>query len=214
MSRRSNLNTCNMVGIQYINAFVVGLDHGQSEDNIPGKNCCEKFINWWLIVPKVQWDFFNLLYQMYTFDITHQGFVPKFVHFFTIPCNVMLSMCFLAQFTFFGISKRGYGAIEMNGAMALFLVLAILYMVMGVLKKTKAWGLATSVIISVCWMIGNLWYYCYKNPTNPWYNPTTIWTNPLIWSYIISFIQASSHMAVPQLPPYITGINDSMYHVR
>jgi len=30
---------------------------------------------WWWIVPRVQWDFFALLYQMYTFDIFHYGFL-------------------------------------------------------------------------------------------------------------------------------------------
>ena len=40
-------------------------------NNIPGKNCFEKLLNFWLVVPRVQWDFFDLLYQMYTFDIFH-----------------------------------------------------------------------------------------------------------------------------------------------
>ncbi|XP_053402941.1 uncharacterized protein LOC128558118 [Mercenaria mercenaria] len=174
--------------------------------NIPGDNFWQKFLNWWLIVPKVQCDFFDLLYQLYTFDITHQGFIPKFVHFFTIPCNVMLSMCFLAQFSFFGV-KIGNGAWQINGSFALFLVLVIMYLIMGLIRKCKTWGLATSVVIFVCWITGNLWYAVYKAPGNSWYNPTTIASNPILWSYIISFIQASSHLAVPQMPPYITGLH-------
>lgn len=117
----------------------------------------------------------------------------------------MLSVCFLAQFSFFGVKKMGYGAFELNGAMYLFIALVVLYMVMGFLRKTIAWGVATSVVVFVCWVTGNLWYFCYKTLGNPWYNPTTLGTNPIMWSYIISFIQASSHMVVPQLPPYITG---------
>lgn len=185
--------------------MVTGDDNEQGCSSIPGRNLCIKFINWWLIVPKVQWQFFNLLYQMYTFDITHQGFIPKFVHFFTIPTNVMLSMCFLAQFSFFGVKKQGYGVLALNASLILFLILAILYLTMGFIRKTLAWGVATTVVIFVCWLTGNLWYTTYKTPGNPWYNPTTTATNPLIWSYAMSFLQASSHMSVPQLPPYITG---------
>jgi len=39
-----------------------------------------------------------------------------------------------------------------------------------------------------------------------WYNPVLTPYNPIMWSYIVSMIQASSHMFVPQLPPYITGV--------
>ncbi len=37
-------------------------------------------------------------------------------------------------------------------------------------------------------------------------NPVYLPYNPLLWSYIVSFIQATSHMFVPQMPPYITGV--------
>ena len=39
-----------------------------------------------------------------------------------------------------------------------------------------------------------------------WYNPVLHPYNPIMWSYIVSFIQAASHMFVPQLPPFITGV--------
>ena len=46
-----------------------------------------------------------------------------------------------------------------------------------------------------------------------WYNPVLHPYNPIMWSYIVSFIQASSHMFVPQLPPFITGVThwESVY---
>ena len=43
-----------------------------------------------------------------------------------------------------------------------------------------------------------------RDPT--WYNPVLIPYNPILWSYIVSLIQASSHMFVPQMPPFITGV--------
>ena len=104
-------------------------DGEQGWDQIPG-NCCEKLLKWWLIIPSVQLKFFGLLYQMYTFDIFHQGFLPKLVHFLTIPTNVMLSMCFLAQYSFFGITEE-YGAFTVNAGFALMIILVILYMIAG-----------------------------------------------------------------------------------
>jgi hypothetical protein len=178
-------------------------DGEQGWDQIPG-NCCEKLLKWWLIIPSVQLKFFGLLYQMYTFDIFHQGFLPKFVHFCTIPTNVMLSMCFLAQYSFFGITE-GYGAFTVNAGLALMIILVILYMIAGFIAHSAPWGLATSGVIFVCWVTGNLWYTIYKTPTNPWYNPTTWPTNPMIWSYVMSFIQALSHLATGTLRPYISG---------
>lgn len=89
--------------------------------NIPGDNCCEKFLNYWLVVPRVQLDFFDLLYQMYTFDIFHQDVIPKYVHFFTIPTKVMLSMMFLAQFNVPTLGEIRFGnAFAVNFALLLF----------------------------------------------------------------------------------------------
>lgn len=39
-----------------------------------------------------------------------------------------------------------------------------------------------------------------------WLNPVYLPYNPIVWSYIVSVIQASSHGGMPQLPPYITGV--------
>jgi hypothetical protein len=183
-----------------------GLEMSQepSCSNIEGKSCCEKFLNFWLIVPRVQWDFFDLLYQMYTFDIFHQGMLAKFVHFFTIPTNVMLSMMFLAQFDIYG--ERRYGnAFSINGALVLLGVLSLAYLLMGFIRRSALWGLATVVVLGVLYMAGNLWYYSYHTIGNPWYNPTNLYTNPLIWSYGMSFIQAASHMTETQIPAFITG---------
>lgn len=89
----------------------------------------------------------------------------------------------------------------MNAGRALMIILVIFYMIAGFIANSAQWGLATSVVIFVCWMTANLWYTIYKTPTNPWYNPTTWPTNPIIWSYVMSFIQALSHVATGTLPP-------------
>lgn len=70
---------------------------------------------------------------------------------------------------------------------------------------------------------GNLFYESVRLPKDinatgiyrvHWLNPVYLPYNPIIWSYIVSVIQASSHMLVPQMPPYITGVThwESLHH--
>ena len=57
--------------------------------NISGRNFVHKFFNWWLIVPRVQWDFFDLPYQLYSFDIFHQYYLQSYftsLQFQLMPC--------------------------------------------------------------------------------------------------------------------------------
>ncbi|VDI82422.1 Hypothetical predicted protein [Mytilus galloprovincialis] len=177
-------------------------DH--SWKNVKGDNFFEKFFYFWLIAPSVQWDFFDMLYQMYIFEIFHQGVISKCVHFLTIPTNVMLSMMFLAQFNLCGEVQFG-GAFSVNFALILLLVIGMSYIAMGFLHKCWQWGVVTFIVLAVLYMTGNLWYYSYCTYGNPWYNPTNWYTNPLIWSYIISFVQAYSHIYEQEIPPYISG---------
>lgn len=75
---------------------------------------------------------------------------------------------------------------------------------------------------AICWfkvsiLQGNLFYQEVRIPKDAnatgifgehWFNPVYLPYNPglIQWSYIVSFIQATSHMFVPQMPPYITGV--------
>ena len=69
--------------------------------------------------------------------------------------------------------------------------------------------------INIVSVQGNLFYEGVRLPRNVnatgiyrehWLNPVYLPYNPLIWTYIVSAIQALSHMFVPQMPPYITGV--------
>ncbi|CAC5380035.1 unnamed protein product [Mytilus coruscus] len=99
--------------------------------NIPGDNCCEKFLNYWPVVPRVQWDFFDLLYQNVYFRYFPSGCYPKIC----IPTNVMLSMMFLAQFNVPTLGKLRYGnAFAVNFALLLFGFLGLAYIIIGILR--------------------------------------------------------------------------------
>jgi len=168
-------------------------------------NPLKSFVYWWLIVPKVQYRFFDLLYQLYTFDIAHQGFWPKFLHMFTIPTNVVCTMTFLAQWKFYeSLTPERY---VINASFVYMMVLALLYIGMGFYRRSIVWGFTSAFVLSLCWAISNLWYGYFAVEGNPFYNPTIWACNPLIWAYISSLVESASHLLVPQLPPYITGVN-------
>ncbi|CAG2198946.1 unnamed protein product [Mytilus edulis] len=176
--------------------------------NIPGDNFLKKILNYWLIVPRTQWDISDVLHQMYTFDIFHQGFFSKYVHFFTIPTNVLLLMVFLAQFNIPTLGELRYGNVfAVNLALVLFGIFGVAYVIIGVRQNSWEWGVATFGVLAILNMAGNVWYYSYRAIDNRWYNPTNIYSNPLVWSYIVSFMQTASHLVVPQLPPNVTGTN-------
>jgi hypothetical protein len=163
-------------------------------------NWFKMFIHWWLIVPKAQTEWKDIWYQMYCFDIAHQGWFPKVVHFFTIPANICFTLAFLAQF------KLGSSDIPLSTASAV--AFGCLYLANGFHKKLRMWGVFTFVSILLLSQIANMWMTIYQVAGQPWYSPTSsFWTNPLVCCYIASLIEAFSHIIVPQLPPYIVGVN-------
>ena len=80
---------------------------------------------------------------------------PKFIHFFTIPLNVALSMMFLAQFELGALDERSVYASEfvfdINGSFILMLLLVVLYSAIGLVRKCPTWGFATSFVIFLLW---------------------------------------------------------------
>lgn len=168
----------------------------------------DMFLHWWLIVPSVQTDFLSILYQIFAFDLAHQSWVSKYVHFFTIPGNVCFTICFLCQFQLdTPISHLFTDPFPLTAGLAFASVLAILYFINGFAKRSVFWGVSTSISVYLLWMVAALFWHAFKSD-GPWYNPTHHWyTNPLVLMYTSSFIESLSHIIVPQLPPYIVGVN-------
>ncbi|CAG2253296.1 unnamed protein product [Mytilus edulis] len=186
-------------------------DHSPS--NIEGRTYWEKFLYFWLVVPRVQWDFFDMLYQMYTFDIFHQGVISKSVHFLyhTNKCDALYDVFSSVQLIWRPtMGRRLYPSmwhfsLFQSSLLLVFSSYCTLLWDLWDFYKSWEWGFVTFIILAVLYMTGNLWYYSYRTPGNPWYNPTNWYTNPLIWSYIISLVQASSHGFEQEIPPEYSG---------
>lgn len=82
---------------------------------------------------------------------------PKFVHFFTIPINIILFFMFLAQFKFPGsyiedtTVQRGPFIFPANWSYLPLGILILAYAVMGLVRKCATWGFATAVVIAMLW---------------------------------------------------------------
>jgi len=86
--------------------------------------------------------------------------------------------------------------------------LSAFYLVNGFVKRIPLWGVFTTISIFLLWGVACLWYHAFGKPGSPWYQPTgSYYTNPLVLMYTSSLIESLSHIIVPQLPPYIVGVN-------
>jgi len=165
----------------------------------------DMFLHWWLIVPSVQTDFLSILYQLFAFDLAHQSWVSKYVHYFTIPGNVCFTICFLCQFELAPTFPEPF---PLTAGFVFVSILATLYVLNGFAKKSIFWGVSTAISCYLLWLVASLFWFAFKQPNTPWYNPTgNICTNPLALMYLSSFVESLSHLIVPQLPPYIVGVN-------
>ena len=82
---------------------------------------------------------------------------PKFVHFVTIPLNMILFFMFFAQFKLPGsyiedtFVRLGPFFFPTNWSCLPLGILVLVYIVMGKINKFKVWGFATAVIITMLW---------------------------------------------------------------
>eukprot|EP00211_Chloroparvula_japonica_P005816 CAMPEP_0119137570 /NCGR_PEP_ID=MMETSP1310-20130426/23896_1 /TAXON_ID=464262 /ORGANISM="Genus nov. species nov., Strain RCC2339" /LENGTH=343 /DNA_ID=CAMNT_0007128673 /DNA_START=112 /DNA_END=1140 /DNA_ORIENTATION=+ len=177
---------------------------------------CELFILYWWIVPLAQTDIFAMYYQTFTFDLFHRRMYSRFIHMRTIPANVVLTMVFFAQWELY---EGGTVPFKLNGAFVLLMVLCVWYTLAGlaagryihadkyfIMPYTMGmvWGGAVIAFCVVAWILATAWYELLKEPDAPWYNPMRTWANPLMWMYITSFIQGSSH-SCEDIPPLASG---------
>lgn len=81
---------------------------------------------------------------------------PKFVHFFTIPINIILFMMLFAQFAFPGLDttvRRSAFFFPTNFSYIPLAILILVYILMGILRKCLTWGFATAIVITLLWGI-------------------------------------------------------------
>ena len=92
---------------------------------------------------------------------------PKFIHFFTIPINAVLSMMFLAQFKLGALDETSFYASEfvfdINGSFILMLILVLLYCTIGLVRQCPTWGFTTAFTIFLLW--GAVSYVILSNVT-------------------------------------------------
>lgn len=156
-----------------------------------------KFIYFWWIVPRVQYDLADLDYQLYSFEVFHQDWRTRLAHYFTIPAIAFFGLMFLAQFT---VDGQPF----LNGALAGVAVLGLLHLRWCLrIYNLALWALTVGLLV-VCWLGATVFYQWAALPDSPWWAPVALVYNPLLWLYVFSFIETLSHALEP-VPPYASG---------
>ncbi len=170
----------------------------QEKIHIQGKNFLKRFFLYWWVVPRVQWDFFDLMYQLYTFEIFHQDWRTKLAHYFTIPAIAHFTMVFFAQW------QLDSHAPFINGALIYALVMAIIHLLWAIPRQVWHAGVVTAFFLLVLWLNATCFYEVVKVPNAPWYAPTVAVANPLLWIYVFGLLETLSH-TFEDIPPYVNG---------
>lgn len=161
-----------------------------------------RFVHWWWIVPRVQYDLADLDYQLYTFEIFHQDWRAKLAHYVTIPAIAFFSLAFLAQF-------HPTGAPLLNAAMAYVALLGLIHLRWcWRTKQLRLWAVTMATFAAMA-VLATSWFAARAIPDAPWYAPTRLAANPLLWIYVFGLIETLSHVFEP-VPPYATGCDRFM----
>lgn len=161
-----------------------------------------RFVYWWWIVPRVQYDFADLDYQLYTFEVFHQDWRAKLAHYVTIPAIAFFSLVFLAQFHL-------AGAPLLSAALVYVALLGLIHFRWcWRTKQLRLWGV-TMATFAVMAALATSWFQARAIADAPWYAPTHLAANPLLWIYVFGLIETLSHMFEP-VPPYATGCDRFM----
>lgn len=161
-----------------------------------------RFIYWWWIVPRVQYDFEDLDYQLYTFEIFHQDWRAKLAHYVTIPAIAFFSLAFLSQF-------HVEGAPLLSAAMVYVALLGLVHFRWCQrTKQLRLWAV-TMAAFAIMAVLATSWFQARAIPDAPWYASTSLAANPLLWIYVFGLIETLSHMFEP-VPPYATGCDRFM----
>jgi len=171
----------------------------QEKIHIRGKNFLKRFLLYWWVVPRVQWDFLDLMYQLYTFEIFHRDWKTKLAHYLTIPAIANFTMVFLAQW-----QLEGYAPFVINGALIYALVMATIHLLWAIPRQVWHAGVVTAFFLLVLWLNATCFYEVVRVPSAPWYAPTVAAANPLVWIYVFGLLETLSH-TFEEIPPYVNG---------
>ncbi|HLT37743.1 MAG TPA: hypothetical protein VK034_15725 [Enhygromyxa sp.] len=161
-----------------------------------------RFVYWWWIVPRVQYDFEDLDYQLYTFEIFHQDWRAKLAHYVTIPAITFFSLAFLAQFHLVGAPLASAAAVYV----ALLGIVHLRWCRRT--RQLRLWAVTMATLVALA-VAATAWFQARAIPDAPWYAPTSLAANPLLWIYVFGLIETLSHMFEP-VPPHATGCDRFM----
>ncbi|XP_078366136.1 uncharacterized protein LOC144650355 isoform X2 [Oculina patagonica] len=192
-------------------------------------NCFTRFLAMFLVAPLTNVTGLSLYYQLYLLEIFHLRFLTKFGHYLCMPFIVMMMLTFFAQWRFQGCYTQGNIEVFVpNGSVVLALILWFWYTLWGLIQNTPLMGFFTIVPMTVLYILGNITFQMSIENSSPHpLNCTQCWDftyqssdhvkffnafklihwyfNPVLWAFVLSFLQAFSHIFEPKIPPRVDG---------
>jgi hypothetical protein len=145
-----------------------------------------RFWYYWWVVPRAQWDVFDLDYQLYTFALFHRDLRTKLIHATTIPTIMLLSLLLLARWPLYPGAP-----VWLNAALVYAAVVAIAHLPWCLMHRLLGlWLLTAATLGLLCWAGGLL--------------RETSAAFALIAIYVVGLMETGSHGLEP-VPPYNNG---------
>ncbi len=165
----------------------------------PDASPLRRFWLYWWVVPRAQWDLFDLPYQLYTFDLFHGDRRTRLTHFVTIPAIMLFSLALLARWPLW----PGAPAL-LTAATAYAAGVALVHLPWCLARSLPALWLVTTGVLAVLGLGGTAFHRWTAVPGGPWYAPGPLAANPLLWIYLLGLVETLSHSLEP-VPPYTNG---------
>jgi hypothetical protein len=135
------------------------------------------------VVPRAQWDLFDVDYQVYIFRIFHRELRTRIIHYITIPAIMFFSLAFLVRFPLWPGAPRWCTA-----ATAYAGVTALLHLPWCWKQRVPGLWLATAAELALFWIVATLM-------------PVP---HPILGMYVFALAETVAHALEP-VPPYTTG---------
>jgi hypothetical protein len=151
------------------------------------------------VVPRAQWDLFDVDYQIYVFRLFHREQRTIVIHYITILAIMLFSLAFLSQWPLFDGAPR---FVNMGAGYAL--AVALLHLPWCLSRGLYGLWLGTAATLTALSLGGTIYLERMAIAGGSWWEPTALWANPLLWVYVFALAETVSHALEP-VPPYTTG---------
>lgn len=174
-----------------------GPTHPETEAHARALSPVQRFLHWWWVVPRVQTDLADLDYQLYTFEVFHQDWRNKAIHYLTIPAIAFFCMVWASCWSLPGLPW-------LNGGLLYVALVAAVHARWSWRPGLRTLWATTTVSLALLWPVATVWAMVGAAEDPTLLAPTHLSMNPLLWIYAFAFLETLGHAFEP-VPPHSSG---------